>query len=159
MAPSNIGPATHFQTDVATGAVSAIDPKAIAAYRAAEYRVHDAPPFVLRLGLACEELGALYKRTRTNCCTYITAYRQFRPPGDDAQSVQRQAALAQEMQGRGLAFLTGVGRYRDHRWPGEPSYVVLGLALEAGRALGRKYAQNGFVWCGADAVARLVLLR
>ena len=67
---------------------STIDAATIQAYRETEYHVHDAPPFVLRLGLACDELGALYKRTRTNCCAYLTAYKRLRQPGDDAQSVQ-----------------------------------------------------------------------
>ena len=43
--------------------------------------------------------------------------------------------------------------------PGEPSYLVFGLKLEAAKTLGRALRQNAIVWSDVDAVPRLILLR
>ncbi|UUZ55406.1 DUF3293 domain-containing protein [Massilia sp. H-1] len=44
-------------------------------------------------------------------------------------------------------------------WPSEPSFLVRGLSLEDASALGRQLRQNAIVWCGADLVPQLILLR
>ena len=71
----------------------------------------------------------------------------------------RQAVLAQELNGRSLKFILGVGRDSLKQWPGEASFLVLGLSLEAAKAMARKYEQNALLWCGQDGVPQLILLR
>jgi len=39
--------------------------------------------------------------------------------------------LARELAQRGLAVELGVGQHPSGDWPGEPSFLVYGLALEA----------------------------
>ncbi|TAL78491.1 MAG: DUF3293 domain-containing protein [Burkholderiaceae bacterium] len=44
-------------------------------------------------------------------------------------------------------------------WPGESSFLVLGLDAERAAALGNQYRQNAVLCCDERAVPRLVLLR
>jgi hypothetical protein len=77
---------------------------------------------------------------------------------DEQTNLRRQEMLAAELRSRSLVFLPGAGRHPTNGWPAEPSFLVLGLALEASKNLGRHYEQNAMVWAGTDAVPRLVIL-
>ena len=138
---------------------SAIDPPTLQAYLETDYRVHGEPGFTLRVGRASAELLAAHKRRRTDCSAFLTACNPFSQPLDAAANAARQAALAKELSGRSLAFLPGVGQHPSNGWPGEDSFLVFGLTLEAAKALGMRLEQNGLVWSGADAVPQLILLR
>ncbi len=138
---------------------SAIAPPTLQAYLETDYCVHGEPGFTLRVGLASAELLAAHKRRRTDCSAFLTACNPFSQPLDAAANAARQAALAKELSGRSLAFLPGVGQHPSNGWPGEDSFLVFGLTLEAAKALGTRLEQNGLVWSGADAVPQLILLR
>jgi hypothetical protein len=124
-----------------------------------DYCVHGEPGFTLRVGRASAELLAAHKRRRTDCSAFLTACNPFSQPLDAAANAARQAALAKELSGRSLAFVPGVGQHPSNGWPGEDSFLVFGLTLEAAKALGTRLEQNGLVWSGADAVPQLILLR
>ncbi len=64
-----------------------------------------------------------------------------------------------ELGRRSLAYIEGIGQHPSKQWPGEASYLVFGLELEAAKTLGRALRQNAIVWSDADAVPRLILLR
>ena len=55
-------------------------------------------------------------------------------------------------------ILPGKGIDPQEQWPGEESYLVLGLNLEAAKAIGRQFAQNALVWIGLSTPAQLILL-
>ena len=138
-----------------------------AAYRATDYVVElfsgkgqDAgvDPIVLKIDSASRELRALHRRQGVDCSCFITACNPFSRPLDEESNLHRQEALAVELRRRSLRFLSGEGRHPSNGWPPEPSFLVLGLALEASKNLGRHYEQNAILWAGADAVPRLVML-
>lgn len=138
---------------------SQIDPATLQAYRETEFRVTGDAPMTLRLGQACASLARLQLAHRVDCSTFITACNPFSIELSDAENAARQAALAEDLRKRSLTFFDGVGQHPSHNWPGEPSYLVLGLSFEAARTLGRRLEQNAIVWNGAGAVPELVLLR
>ncbi len=138
---------------------SELDASLISAYRETEYRVTQADPFVLRVDVPSPELASLYKAKGASCAAFITACNQFSRALSDADNAIRQAGLATELKRRNLNFFDGVGQHPSGDWPGEPSFLVLGLALEAAKSLGKAYEQNAVIWCGPDAVPSLVLLR
>ncbi len=77
----------------------------------------------------------------------------------DAHSNQlRKGDLAGDLRYRSLSYLSGEGRHPSNGWPAEPSLLVLGLALQAAKSLGRRHEQNAVVWSGPDAVPQLVML-
>lgn len=138
---------------------SAIAKDLIQVYLNADYHVDTEPPFVLKIGMASEPLTQLYQQHGCNCAVYLTACNPFSRNLSAAENEVRQSELAQELTKRGLKFIQGVGQDSQGKWPGEASFLVLGLSLEVSRALARKHEQNAFVWCGRDAVPQLELLR
>ena len=135
----------------------------IEAYLAAHYRVDAELPFTLRVGVFSEPLALLFQRHPCDCAAYLTTCNPFGQDVGQIENAERQAELGQELKGRSLRFIDGMGldsqSEETQKWPGEASFLVLGLSLEASRALGRKHEQNALIWCGKDAVPQLVLLR
>jgi hypothetical protein len=139
--------------------LSEIDPSTLQAFKETEYRVDADPPFALRIGEPCEELAIHFKKAKVDCCAYITSVNPFSEQLDAASNAGRQADLECELNHRCLAFIPGIGQHPSNEWPGEASFLVLGLSLEAAKIMGRKYEQNALVCCGPDMVPRLILLR
>ena len=134
------------------------DSSLIKAYEETEYRVTQGHPLVLRVNVPSPELASLYKAKGASCAAFITACNPFSRMLSNEDNAKRQAELAAELKRRSLSFFAGVGQHPSGNWPGEHSFLVLGLALEAARSLGKAYEQNAVIWCGPDAVPRLVLL-
>jgi Protein of unknown function (DUF3293) len=139
--------------------VSAIDPSTVQAYLETEYHVHAQPPFTLRAGQFSAELLRLQERKGTDSSAYVTACNPFSQLLDEAANAVRQASLARELTSRNLDSLSGVGKHPDSSWPGEDSFLIMGLSLEAAKDLGVRLEQNAILWAGADAVPQLILLR
>jgi hypothetical protein len=140
-------------------ATTAIEASTRNAYRETEYHVAHAPPIVLQIDQNSAELTALYRQKKVRCAAYLTAANPLSQVASDKINTQANGQLMADLRGRSLTVLEGVGQHPSGNWPGEPSFLVLGLDLEAAKSLGRKYEQNAIVWCGEDATARLVLLR
>lgn len=136
-----------------------IDALTIQAYRETEYRVYGDTPACLRVDSQCPELAAIHQAYQTDCSLFITAFNPFSEIFDEAVNVARQLDLANELKQRSLIFIDGIGQHSSNQWPGEPSFLVLGLKLEAAKTLGVKYGQNAIIWIGSDAVPQLILLR
>ncbi len=101
----------------------------------------------------------LYKKHRSETCAFITACNPFGELLSNEQNSDLQKQLEEEIQFRGLVLIAGEGKHPVGDWPGEPSYLVFDLSLEAAITLGRKFNQNAIVWCGPDAVPQLISLR
>ena len=142
---------------------SAISQSLIEAYLAGDYRVDSELPFTLKVDVFSESLALLLQRHQCDCAAYLTACNPLGQDVGDIENAARQAELGRELKGRSLRVIDGVGldgqSEEVQKWPGEASFLVLGLSLEASRALGRKYEQNALIWCSKDAVPQLVLLR
>jgi len=138
---------------------TALEPSLITAYQNTLYRVLEGGGCVLRVGEPSPPLLALYRSHAVSCAAFITACNPLSQLLSDAENQQRQAELAAELARRSLTYLEGVGQSASGDWPGEPSFLVLGLALEAAKTMGRAYGQNAIVWCDAAARPELVLLR
>ena len=139
--------------------MSRIDEVTLRAYRETDYRVEAERPFVLRVGAFSPELATLYRQHAVTASAFITACNPHSRTLEVAENAQRQGRLAAELDALGLCRIDGVGSHRTNGWPGEPSFLVLGLARDPACALGRRFEQNAIVGCGADAVPELILLR
>lgn len=138
---------------------SVISPETIQAYRETEFRVFSEASFVLKIFEKCEDLMGLYKTHQSETCAFITACNPLGELISNEQNSDLQKRLEEEIQFRGLTYIAGEGKHPVGDWPGEPSYLVFDLSLEAAKTLGRKFNQNAIVWCGPDAVPQLTLLR
>ncbi len=138
---------------------SVIDPAVIQAYLETHYRVHGESPLVLQIGQVNRDLLSLYERHNVNCAAFITGWNPYSREVSETENRDRQKELATELARRSLAFLEGIGQHPSNNWPGEESLLILGLDLEAAKTLGGRYEQNAIVWCGADGVPQLIVLR
>ena len=139
--------------------LTAISEDLLNAYRETEYIVNIEPPMTLRAGQKNEALIALHKKYRVESSAFITAYNPYSESTLDANNVKLQSELHKELQTRSLTFLDGQGLHPSNMWPSEPSFLVMGLSLEASKILGIKFQQNAILWCDKDGVPHLVLLR
>jgi hypothetical protein len=137
----------------------------IAAYLATDYCVEGpfpagfTAPFILRIGETSAPLLALYKVLKLECAAFVTAQNPRSTVLPMADNERRHQFLLLALQGKGLTTIEGHGRDPDQQWVAERSLLVLGVSLEEARGLGQDAEQNAVVWCDADAVPRLVLLR
>ncbi len=144
-------------------ATSTLAPALLQAFRETHYRVNTDPadlePLVLRVGAMSTPLANLHKKYGVDCSAYITACNPWSVSLPDAENASRQENLLRVLRSRSLRWLEGIGQHPDNQWPGEPSVLILGLSLAAAKVLAQDFAQNAFVWSGADARPQLVLLR
>lgn len=139
---------------------SVIEPSTIQAYRETDYHVHCVTPMTLNVGIASSALAGLHKAFRVTMSAFITACNPRSQSFALAINIERQAALAQELKSRGLTFIDGIGQHPTNKeWPGEASFLVLDLSLEAAKVLGVQHEQNAIIWNGPDAVPQLILLK
>ena len=129
------------------------------AYRNTDYKVQGQSPFILKIGQSSEPLLRLYKQHRCDCAGFITACNPHSQKLDASVNAQRHLDLKADLTSRRLIFVEGVGIGKDPDWPGEASCLIFGVALEASRVLGNRVNQNASVWCDAEAMPQLVLLR
>lgn len=142
---------------------SQVSDQLIAAYRSANYRVESScETFILRIDRYSEPLARLFVASGHHCGTFVTACNPWGMlqtfEANRAASVHLACRLGQLANGPGVVF-EGAGYDLQGKWPEEKSFLVLGLDLDAARALGREFRQNAIVWVGPDAIPGLVLLR
>lgn len=138
---------------------SVIDPATMQAYLETHYRVHGDAPFVLQVGQVSRDLLSLYARHHVDCAAFITGWNPYSREVSETENHERQKSLAVELTRHSLTFLEGIGQHPSNNLPGEQSVLVLGLNLEAAKALGERFGQNAIVWCGVNGVPQLILLR
>ena len=135
-----------------------LPPGLIQAYRETHYKVPG-----LELTLVIDQpnpaLELAHHRHRADCSAFITACNPYSAELTPGENERRQRHLAEELRSRSLSFADGVGQHPSNGWAGEPSFLVFGLTLEAAKSLCTRLEQNGFVWSGADAVPKLILLK
>jgi hypothetical protein len=146
-------------TSGALFASSKIDPSTIDAYLQTDYCVAGNTPLILRIGIPNDTLAMFYKQHRTNSAMFITACNPYSRDIGETANAERQAKLHLELTRHNLPFLEGIGKHPSGSWPAEPSYLVLSVSLEAAKTIGKKYEQNAIVWCGANTIPELILLR
>ena len=138
---------------------SVIAQSSIQAYLETDYHVHGAMRVTLNVGVANACLAALQRSHSVESSAYVTACNPFSKALDDSSNDARQAVLARELHQHGLIHISGIGQHPTNGWPGEQSFLVLGLSREDAKMLGARHEQNAIVWCGPDAVPELALLR
>jgi hypothetical protein len=138
---------------------SAIDASLVVLYRETHYEVAGEERFTLRIGEASAPLADAHRRHGVDCSAFITACNPFSELLGVDENARRHAELARELVRRGLAHVAGVGQHPSNVCPGEASYLVFGLTLQDAKTLACLLDQNAIVWCGADGVPRLVMLR
>lgn len=139
---------------------TSLDPTLVQAYRRTRYSAGlDGDAIVLRVDVPSPAMAAAIAAAGAPGAAFITAenpYSTQSPAHDNAAS---QALLKSELAALGATVFEGVGQGDDPTWPGEASYLAVGISRDQACLLGRKYQQNAIVWIGANGTPELVLLR
>lgn len=136
-----------------------INAATVQAYQETEYRIQGETPCTLQIGAVNDVLLGIHKLYQVDCSAFITACNPFSQIVSTTDNSIRQRQLADELARRGLNYLAGLGQHPSNNWPGEESFLVLGLNLQAAKKIGEQFGQNAIVWCGAAGIPELILLR
>lgn len=129
----------------------------IATYEATQYCVTSSDSaFILRVGQHSRELAALYRDTDCASTAFITAWNPYSKMLSVEENETRQRQIISLLVAQRLRLYTGEGVSADGAWR-EPSLLVLGIDLVPARNLAQRFEQNGFVFCGEDAIPQLIL--
>lgn len=135
-----------------------IDSALLNAYMETEFRILLEPMIVLNVERHQPELVALHAHHGVSCSAFVTACNPYSQPYSAQVNAERQVMLARELSVLGLRFLPALGIHPSGQWPGEASFMVLGMDLGQAKALGQRLEQNAIVWTGVDGIPALVLL-
>jgi len=112
------------------------------AYRATRYRAETPVGMIeIRVGASCPELTQLLEaRGHVRWC-YITAWN----PGSERpgllENERRNVALRIDLEEAGYDVFDGCGIGDDPAWESEKSFLALGVTVEHGVELARRYGQ------------------
>lgn len=131
----------------------------IRAYRETHFIVYGPERLVLVVGQHNPGLACLHERFKVSSSAYVAACNPFSQQVSAAVNAERTFLLEAELRNAGLRYFKGVGEHPRGDWPGEASFLVLGVRLNDAQRLGNCHEQNAIVWSDADAVPQLILLR
>jgi hypothetical protein len=118
-----------------------ISPELLQAFEETHYQVHHTPSFTLHIGQPCPELDALLEASGQDTAAFITAWNPVAQPLNAEENRTRQLELVDELKQRSLRCIDGIGQHPSNGWSGEESVLVLGLQVEAARALCVQFGQ------------------
>jgi hypothetical protein len=138
---------------------SSISAQLVEAYVAAEYEVHTTPAFVMHIGYFSRQLKALYVASHANSAAFITAFNPTSEALDVAENLARNELLAQYLAKLQFDYVDGAGKSVGDAGSGELSFLVLGIDQITATELADQFGQNAIVWCDANALPHLLLLK
>ena len=138
---------------------TALSPELVSAYEATYFHVKADPAFILVIGSKSNELEMLFNSSGYKTAAFITASNPFSKSLSDEENLLRNNQLRSDLITMSLEFIEGFGQDPLGEWPGEDSYLVMGIDYETASELGVKYEQNGIVLIDNNATPELILLR
>jgi hypothetical protein len=137
--------------------VSSVDDELIKAYVATDFQVNTDPTFILKIGRYSGELSELYKQHNCKVSAYITAWNPLGKIVSNSENKRLNNALKSSISEK-YKLIEGIGRDPDGKWPGEESFLVLGINREDAMKLGKQFEQNAIVF-NEDQVPELIMLK
>lgn len=133
-----------------------MDNQLLTAYKETNYWVNSFKN-PLKIGMENNDLKDLYTRNKITSSAYITAYNPFSKELSDTENKERNNQLLKDC--IEYKHFQGEGKHPSNEWPGEPSFLFLGMDLETASTIGKKYEQNAILWIDKDAIPQLINLR
>lgn len=129
----------------------------IQAYKNTHYKTESG--FTLHVDSRAPELDELLSNSGLNAAIFITAWNPFSEVKSDIENKELNNQLRDDLldltsEGN---IIPGFGEDPTGEWPGEESFLVLGISREMGINLSRKYRQNAFVFHELGAKTELIL--
>ena len=135
---------------------SGVSEDLINAYIATNFNVHIDPPFTLKIGDASRQIRNLLKEHKCHTAAYVTAWNPYGKALTNAENKERNKALKSSLSDKYKVF-DGLGIDPLGEWPGEESFLILGINRQNAMKLGTEFEQNAIVFI-EDGVPELVML-
>jgi hypothetical protein len=113
----------------------------------------------MHIGYCSRQLNALYVASHANSAAFITAFNPASEALDVAENLARNELLAQYLAKLQFDYVDGAGKCVGDAGSGELSFLVLGIDQITATELADQFGQNAIVWCDANALPHLLLLK
>jgi hypothetical protein len=132
-------------------------PLLVESYRHAIYEVAlPGGPLRLEVDRPSAQLLEWLHAAGCDCATWLTAYNPQGLQQAESANLAAQEQLGQLLASSGREFVRGTAMDPRGSWPPEPSLLVPGMSLVEALEVAREFRQLAFLWCGEDAIPRLV---
>ncbi len=129
------------------------------AYQSSIFRVYTPPTsFIFRIGERSEDLLRLMKNNNAATASFLTAFTRFNIIITSEQNARAQRELMEYLNKKKLNYFPGVGEDPSRRWPGEPSFLILGLTLDEAENLGKACLQKAIIQIEGSGIPKLIPL-
>ena len=127
------------------------------AYANTSYRLLEHADIVLRVGQFSPELLNLLNDFEAKTAAFVTAWNPFSNPLPKAENQKLNQDLLSWIRECELVCFEGIGEGDDGRWPGEESFLIIGIDRATTLQLGKTFKQNAVIWVGSSAVPELLI--
>lgn len=111
---------------------------------------------VIKIGNGHEELDAYLMAHEVDYWAFLTAANPASQLLSNAENQKRNEELEQQLKKIAAETLPGFGRDPKGKWPGEPSFLVLGMRVDLAVELGKRFGQLAIVCGRVGEVATLM---
>ena len=136
-----------------------IDTLDLESYKNANYHIYDKPPFILKIDNKGVELEKLFEKFNVKQAAIITAFNPMSVETDISINKQKNNELKSDLIAENFSYVAAEGVCPNNKWPGEESYLILGITLASAKNLGNKFNQNAIVWIDSAYTPQLILLK
>ena len=115
------------------------------AYQKAVYRIFQ-PPICWTIGVVEPAIENLLRDYKTETAIFLTAANPYSKILSEDKNKDNNHALEEWIKENQLTYFKGQGEDPLGVWAPEESFLLLGLNIQEGTALGRYWQQNAVVW-------------
>ena len=137
--------------------VSEIPEALIDAYISTDFKIQTEPEITINIGTYSSALSILQKEYDCETSAFITAWNPYGKALSEEDNLSRNQKLYETISEK-YKVLEGIGVDPEGIWPGEASYLILGITRIEAMKLGVEFEQNAIVFV-EDSVPELVMLR
>jgi hypothetical protein len=129
----------------------------LGAYKATHYTI--GKEVVMRIGEPCPPLDELLLNHRSDTAAYLTAWNPWSKMQSPEANAEANERLAKELNGlpEVVQVLNGIGIDPSGKWPGEESFLIIGIHFKQAMELAERYGQNAFVFYRGGSMAELIV--
>jgi len=129
------------------------------AYKNTDYIVFAPEALVLTVDQSSPKMEEILIKYNCKSAAFLTAWNPLSQVTDDKSNRAAQQQLAVDLHQLDVRVFEGVGIGRDGDWPGEESFLVLGIERIVADQIAVKYNQYAWLWIEISHRIELVMTR
>lgn len=124
-------------------------------YQNTNYKI-DSPEIYIQLDKKNSEIDLLLKKENKNSWAFLSAYNPYSILVPEEQNFANQNRLKNILKEENYSLYDGTGSSKDHSFPEEKNFLILGITLNRAIELGLEFEQTAFIYAELDSVAKLI---